>query len=320
MKRNWLKTVAIVASLVAGTIGNSALAGNKGGPSSGGSSFHPQVGTSLQGAVTRSIGNTQTFQPQIKTLNGNDLSGIQGIKLQDRQHSPILNVPQLSNGVQGIQLKNTLDLTKKINGIGGNQPLPFNQDLAKKIGNVVDPKLHINPDLAHKINGAILDKKCLPGCFPGCKPGCFPWWWSPFWGSCYSSCYPCYYYPTYYVEPIVIPVTTVAADSVAPVAGVVEDKLMQVPVGATLTLQASNLGDKAGQVILQIDKISLPAQVSEWKNDSVTATLPMIGLNGNVKAEIMLVKPDGSLGSSVKVELIPAQLPTQSSDAATAAR
>jgi hypothetical protein len=315
MKRNWLKTVAIVISLVAGSITSTAFAGNKGGP--GGGTTHSFQGSGPTN-IARSIGTNQTFQPQIKTLSGNTF------QLQDRQHSPSLNVTQLNNAVQGIQLKNNLDLSKKIGNVLDKPQLHFNPDLTKKLDGAFNkPQLPFNPDLNKKITPAILDKKCLPGCFPGCKPGCYPWWWSPCWNSCYSSCYPCYYYPTIYTQPIVIPVTTVAttvaADGVAPVAGVIEDKLMQVPVGATLTLQAKDLGDKAGQVILQMDKIALPGQVSEWKNDSVTATLPMIGLNGNVKAEIMLVKPDGSLGSSVKVELIPAQQPTQSSDAAAGA-
>lgn len=313
MKRNWLKTVAIVISLVAGSITSTAFAGNKGGP--GGGTTHSFQGSGPTN-IARTIGSTQTFQPQIKTLSGNlgqlGLGNQQGTNLGNIQKiNPILSQPHFSN-----------DTVKKLNGAVLGTQVHINPDLTKKIS-AVDTKLHLNPDLAHKINGAVLDKKCVPGCFPGCKPGCYPWWWSPCWNSCYSSCYPCYYYPTIYTQPIVIPVTTVAttvpADGVAPVAGVLEDKLMQVPVGATLTLQAKDLGDKAGQVILQMDKIALPGQVSEWKNDSVTATLPMIGLNGNVKAEIMIVKADGSLGSSVKVELIPAQQPTQSSDAAAGA-
>src|SRR5262245_16314047 len=110
MKRNWLKHVAVAVSLVAGSIGSTAFAGNKGGPSFSGPAQSFQGGTT----AVRSIGNPQTFQPQIKTLNNNGLQGLQGIQLQGRQHTPSLNVPQLNNGIQGIQLKNQLDLTKKL--------------------------------------------------------------------------------------------------------------------------------------------------------------------------------------------------------------
>src|SRR5262245_26136525 len=95
MKRNWLKHIVVVISLVAGSIGNSAFAGNKGGSNFGGAVHNFQSGG--QTNVVRSLNNTQTFQPQIKTLNGNNF------QLQSRQHSPILNVPQLNNGIQGIQ-------------------------------------------------------------------------------------------------------------------------------------------------------------------------------------------------------------------------
>jgi hypothetical protein len=82
---------------------------------------------------------------------------------------------------------------------------------------------------------------------------------------------------------------------------------MQVPVGATLTLQSPGLGDAAGQVILQIDKIAIPAMVNEWKMDAVTTTLPMLGLGGQVIADIVIVRADGSVANSIKVELINAQ-------------
>src|SRR5262245_4213277 len=105
MKRNWLKHVAVAVSLVAGSIGSTAFAGNKGGPALSGGTHSFQGGNT----AVHSIGTTQSFQPQIKTLNSNGLQGLQGIQLQNRQHTPSLNVPQLNNGIQGIQLKNQLD-------------------------------------------------------------------------------------------------------------------------------------------------------------------------------------------------------------------
>jgi hypothetical protein len=104
--------------------------------------------------IARSIGTNQTFQPQIKTLSGNTF------QLQDRQHSPSLNVTQLNNAVQGIQLKNNLDLSKKIGNVLDKPQLHFNPDLTKKLDGAFNkPQLPFNPDLNKKITPAILDKK-----------------------------------------------------------------------------------------------------------------------------------------------------------------
>ena len=90
------------------------------------------------------------------------------------------------------------------------------------------------------------------------------------------------------------------------VAAPVAEKLLQVSVGSTLSFEGKDLGDQAGQMLLVIDKLSLGMQVNEWTADKVTATLPMVGLAGATKAEIVLVKADGQIVSSVKVELLPA--------------
>jgi hypothetical protein len=82
---------------------------------------------------------------------------------------------------------------------------------------------------------------------------------------------------------------------------------MQVPVGATLTLQALGLGNEAGQVMLQVDKIAIPAMVNEWTDGAVTTTLPMLGLGGQVIADIVLVRADGTVANSITVELVNAQ-------------
>src|SRR5262249_39163444 len=94
---------------------------------------------------------------------------------------------------------------------------------------------------------------------------------------------------------------------VATVGAVVEEKLLQVPAGATLTLQAQDLGPTAGQVVLHIDTLAMPAMVNEWKNDSVTATLPPMGVASPIKGELLIVKADGKVANTVKIELIAGQ-------------
>src|SRR5204862_1829216 len=91
------------------------------------------------------------------------------------------------------------------------------------------------------------------------------------------------------------PATTLASDN----------KLMKVPAGSTITLQAKELGEN-GQVLLIVDKVTMGVVVSEWASDHATATLPQLGIAGPTKAEIVLVKADGHVASSVNVELTPA--------------
>jgi hypothetical protein len=130
------------------------------------------------------------------------------------------------------------------------------------------------------------------------------WWWSPCWDVSYKSCY---YPSTVYVAPqvYVIPVQTVVAG--VPLQPVVAEQVMQVPVGATITLQGTDLGGEVGMLVLQIDKISLPAQVNEWRPDAVSATLPMMGLAGPTRAQLWMVRADGAVAANVAVELLPAQ-------------
>jgi hypothetical protein len=85
--------------------------------------------------------------------------------------------------------------------------------------------------------------------------------------------------------------------------------LPQIPVGATLTLQGKDLTDREGQVVLQLGEIALPATIKEWKNDSVTCTLPVLGLTKASKATLHVLKADGKTASTLNCELV-TTLPT----------
>jgi hypothetical protein len=308
MKRNWF-TSAIALSLVVGTIGvvraDNKFKFNNGNSSSRNlqlSSGNGGQNNTVRRLSTPSLGSSSslgssglgTIKTQIKTHNGLGISGLQN-------NTQTLNTARKINGaVLGTQLHTNPSLIKKINGsvLGSSQGV--NSQL-------------LNSDAAKKILPAVLGSKpiCDPGygkgcnpCWSPCKIGCNPWWY----GS-YSWCDPCYKpcYPVVYSQPIVLPVATTVVTAAAPVAGVIEEKLMQVPAGATLTLQALDLGTTAGQVVLQFNQMAMPAMVSEWKNDAVTATLPPMGLASPVKGEITIVKADGKVATSIKVEVIPAQ-------------
>ncbi len=83
-----------------------------------------------------------------------------------------------------------------------------------------------------------------------------------------------------------------------------EIPLPQIPVGATVTLNGKDLSDKEGQVVLQIGEIALPATVTAWQNNSVTCTLPVLGLTKASKATLHVLNADGKTASMFNCELI----------------
>jgi hypothetical protein len=155
--------------------------------------------------------------------------------------------------------------------------------------------------------------KCIDPCFSkGCSPcgnkcspclknwnvNCIPWWW-----TCHTHYCGCPVYYPVYTTPIIVTVPVAVPVGVP----VIEERLVQVPVGSTITMQALGLGDVAGRMILVMDKVSLESQIVDWKLEGVTATLPMFDLAAPVPAELVIVKGDGQPATSMKIELIPAQ-------------
>jgi hypothetical protein len=72
------------------------------------------------------------------------------------------------------------------------------------------------------------------------------------------------------------------------------------------TVTRHNSTDKPGQVLLQFEKFSFPAQVGEWKPDHVTTTLPQMGLAAPTKAHVFVLKKTGEVATTLAVELVPA--------------
>jgi hypothetical protein len=321
----------------------------------GGSSFKSFKSVQGGGTINRNLttrplnGNSQgNFQFQSQNLNQ---GGLKNLKVtpgtQIRTLPGGLNGTQLNKSLGGQNLMQ--------DGLGKYSPSPItiNKDFVKtptleksgltlnkaaiqKISPALQGALGNQPNAVLNPN-AIGPLPALPVkpiyCGPIVNPCYHPhnhwcgnlWWWSPWYNTpCYTGSYytSIYTYPT----PIVVeaPVTTVVAGgaAVAPAAAVepmaletAAEKLLQIPVGSTITLQGKDLGEKSGQVVVQIDKVSLPAQMNEWKVDSAVVTLPMIGLAGPTKAQLWMVKADGAVAANMAVELIPAQPPA---DAAAA--
>ena len=355
MARSWLKYVAILASLVAGTVCSTALADNKGmkfsgggvrvsgGSSPGGSisrgSVAPRAAGNFGGTtgggfrpptsrVTPSTGGN--FGGQVLNKSGGQVLTRPPVSVTPKPLSPLgPKLPIVGGGVSGGGLK-VNPILPIVNTKGGG--LNIKPILGGAVGGItIGPKSPVVGPVIGPKGPGIAAGGCFPGGNPHCspcnpfKPGCHPWWFCPAW----VAPAPTPYYPVVYTEPIVIPVSVPAAPIVVPVSESAsatpatpqpqetskpatttpEEKLLQVPLGATLTLQATGLGEQAGQVIVQIEKIAMPALVSEWKPDGVTATLPTVAIAENIRAELLLMKADGQLASSVKVELTPALPP-----------
>jgi hypothetical protein len=318
MKRNWLPYIAVIAALVAGSIVSTAFAGPPSFKFGGGGGGNNNSGN----------GVSRSFQPRIGTLNGNgqSLGGNMQAQIKKFQGNGIGTIGGNGNGqsIGGMapQIKKFPGIVGQVQGNGQNKPKfevkPFVPGIVGGIGGnngnnngngipklgKIDPGFNKNGNIGQAIGSAILGGgngngngnsqnsiKCGP-----IKIGCKPWWSDcHHHDHCYKPCYPVCSHPIIVQVPVVVEQVAVVQPS------------MQVPVGSTLTLQSLGLGDVAGQVMLQVDRIAIPAMVNEWRPDAVTTTLPMLGLSGQVIADIVIVRADGTVANSIKVELINAQ-------------
>jgi hypothetical protein len=121
-------------------------------------------------------------------------------------------------------------------------------------------------------------------------------------------------------QPIAVPVAVPVAGQVAPAVAtepVAQQPLTQVPNGAAITLQGTDLGDTAGQLVLVFGTISMPAQVTAWSPTAMSGTLPTLGLAEATKAQLWLVRADGTVAANMDIELIPVTAEQAAAAAAT---
>jgi hypothetical protein len=85
-----------------------------------------------------------------------------------------------------------------------------------------------------------------------------------------------------------------------------ERTLPRVAVGSTLALDGESLGDETGSVRLRIGALALPVEVIEWTASSVKIELPKMELGQPVRANLEVLRADGSLASKSEAELTPA--------------
>ena len=97
--------------------------------------------------------------------------------------------------------------------------------------------------------------------------------------------------------------TTTPSTFAKTVAQTVSAPLPKVTVGSTLLVDGQKFGDKTGSARLRIGGAALKIEVVEWKASAVKIRLPQLDLAGASKADIEVVRADGSLASKTSVEL-----------------
>lgn len=144
------------------------------------------------------------------------------------------------------------------------------------------------------------------------------------WAGCHGSSRS-YYRPSYshtnvvrhvnYVQrsvvaqPVVQQVVQQVVQPAIQVAAPVQPQYPEVPAGSTMTLPGNFLGDQAGSVFMVFRDIKLPIQIQNWTMTGVTITLPPMAIKDAVLIRVDVVRPDGSLAHSQKLNVTaPAQV------------
>ncbi len=333
-----------VGSVNAGGFGGFGGGGGNGGSRSHGGHQHSgnhsssgfKIGGSSGANVIRSgnFGNNQG--PKVMPKN----TGIAGgIKLSDITSKGSNKGPSIGNVLNGSKGVGVIQSSNALKSISDKMKSPSTQ--AKVLGGIgiglgIGGSNHNHHDHHnHNHNGHNHHHHhCPPLVFtlPVCQPN-----------YCPPPCPPIYYpvpvaVPVPAVDPNAVPVDPYAMPAAPPMGLPMETKqalddvvateapaaeaqpvqpasattelvskevpLPQIPVGATLTLNGKDLTEKEGQVVLQLGEIALPATIKAWKNDSVTCTLPVLGLTKASKATLHVLKADGKTASTLNCELV----------------
>jgi LysM domain len=83
--------------------------------------------------------------------------------------------------------------------------------------------------------------------------------------------------------------------------------LPPVTIGSTLALDGASFGSERGVVRLQISGMALPVEVVEWSDSSVKIELPSMELTAAMKADLQVLRADGSRASSSAIQLLPSE-------------
>jgi hypothetical protein len=77
-------------------------------------------------------------------------------------------------------------------------------------------------------------------------------------------------------------------------------------VGSEIVLDGQSLGDASGSVRLRLSGLALKVELLDWTTSAVKIRLPELDLASAMRAELEVLRADGSLASKSAVELTPA--------------
>jgi hypothetical protein len=105
-----------------------------------------------------------------------------------------------------------------------------------------------------------------------------------------------------YASPaLTAPIAPAATTTTAPVT--VERERVSVPSGSTLQLDGEKLGEDAGVVRLRVSGVAMPVEVIEWNAESTKVRLPKLDVEEATKAELEVVRADGTIASTNAISL-----------------
>jgi hypothetical protein len=76
-----------------------------------------------------------------------------------------------------------------------------------------------------------------------------------------------------------------------------------VPTGSVIKLDGQSLGNEKGVVRLRISNVAMPIEIVEWSADSTKVRLPKLDVNGGTKADLEIVRADGTVAATNAIEL-----------------
>jgi hypothetical protein len=104
-----------------------------------------------------------------------------------------------------------------------------------------------------------------------------------------------------FVSPAVNATPTVPSANIRPATE--EVSIPSLAIGSVIVLDGQTLGNDKGIVRLRLAEMALPVEVLEWTNTSAKVRLPQMELAGAMRAELEVLRADGSLASKSPVQL-----------------
>jgi hypothetical protein len=83
----------------------------------------------------------------------------------------------------------------------------------------------------------------------------------------------------------------------------IEPARPSVPTGSVIKLDGQSLGAEKGVVRLRISNVAMPIEVVEWSAESTKVRMPKLDVNGGTKAELEVVRADGTVAATNAIEL-----------------